>query len=1119
MKTKHLIVLFLSSLYAVILQAQTNVGGTLTSNTSWTLEGSPYNLIAVVGLPNGVTLTIEPGVHVSGDFDLLIKGILIADGTEEAPIQFNDTRLMFQSTNLSYSSMSWLNFNNCGVQLADETEFIQNDPKNSGTLVVTNSIFAENGYARTKGYETIAALIIENSFFSDSEILGYYPRSETITLINCEILNSTIKSDSYNYGIFMNNSFIKNSELIIGCCGANINCITSKVLNSNFSAISDDNNITISNSILVNSPIDLPMSEITVLNSIIQNDFDEFSIRMGKGSIQKTVFVGDNLNNSLYVTGYNGYYYGDVVIGLTTFCNSVDAIIVQNFENISIIGNNFFQTQNYALKNLSSKSISATYNWWGTTNTEEIDDLIYDMYDNINSGIVDYSNFLLTPEVAAPVSTPIALFKSNSSEGVNISWQPNIENDIAGYIIYYNPIDEFSYANAIDVGNQTEYSIPDANFSNKFVVTAYDTEANGTNDWFLGHESWYSLPAQKYFNFAVTSGNIYCESESIEIGVEVFATFQPENSFIIQLSDISGSFNNPIDLLSINTTNSFILEVPVPDTLTAGAPYLVRLKSTQPEVYSENLPVTWFQTPTSTFSLDALQLCGSESILITYTGNASANAFYQWNFDGGNILSGSGQGEYVVNWDTPGNKTISLIVIENSCNSNVYTITLPVYQPISDFVLDDFVCENQSTIIQFTGQASDSATFYWDFNNANVVSGSGPGPYTVKWDDLGEKTVTLYIDDNGCLTAVTSKAINHQPIAAMAISAPEVICFSETATISYDGSASSMATYLWSFDNGTVLNGSGGGPYEIIWASSGLKNITLDVFDNGCPSDTAFYIQVSPKTMSFPICMVTVDALNQNTIIWEQTGNPTFDSVVIYKEGSQTNSYERIGVKNADEICFFVDTLSDARQNASRYRISVIDTCGYETDMSNYHKTLHLTINSGIGGAWNLIWDQYEGFSYSSINIYRGTAGGDLQKIAEQAGNTFTYTDLTPPNGTIFYQVEIVKPDPCFIGFEKSAQNTLTTTRSNIVNSQEVIELLDNVKFYPNPVNKLFSIESYIFGDNVTLSLFTVGGKEMIHMPILDVITSVDFSNYERGVYIVKINDGTKTIQRKVVKL
>ena len=212
-----LFVLFFSSLKSF---SQTNVGGTLTSDTNWTKENSPYTLTSTLGVLSGVTLSIEAGVEIYGDHDLLVKGNIVIQGNETDSVLLKQTRLLFKSTNLSNSTIEYVNFFS-GLQLADEREHNQDNPKNSGTLVVKNSGI-KNGYARTKGYDSNAKLRLENCVLVGSNVKGYYPRSEPIEIISSSISGTTINSDSYNFGIFLRDSDITVTSPLLGL-GSNIN--------------------------------------------------------------------------------------------------------------------------------------------------------------------------------------------------------------------------------------------------------------------------------------------------------------------------------------------------------------------------------------------------------------------------------------------------------------------------------------------------------------------------------------------------------------------------------------------------------------------------------------------------------------------------------------------------------------------------------------------------------------------------------------------------------------------------------------------------------------------------------------------------------------------------------
>lgn len=70
--------------------AQTNVSGVISSNTTWTKGASPYIVTGNLLVNNGVTLTIQPGVVVRFDsaLSMQIDGTLLAQGTSNNEITF-----------------------------------------------------------------------------------------------------------------------------------------------------------------------------------------------------------------------------------------------------------------------------------------------------------------------------------------------------------------------------------------------------------------------------------------------------------------------------------------------------------------------------------------------------------------------------------------------------------------------------------------------------------------------------------------------------------------------------------------------------------------------------------------------------------------------------------------------------------------------------------------------------------------------------------------------------------------------------------------------------------------------------------------------------------------------
>ncbi|REA63728.1 gliding motility-associated C-terminal domain-containing protein [Dyadobacter luteus] len=67
--------------------------------------------------------------------------------------------------------------------------------------------------------------------------------------------------------------------------------------------------------------------------------------------------------------------------------------------------------------------------------------------------------------------------------------------------------------------------------------------------------------------------------------------------------------------------------------------------------------------------------CGfPENITINYSGSIPANSTaysFEWDWDGGKVISGSGRGPYQIAWDTPGPKDVSLVITHTECGETI----------------------------------------------------------------------------------------------------------------------------------------------------------------------------------------------------------------------------------------------------------------------------------------------------------------------------------------------------------------------------------------------------------------------------------------------------------------
>jgi hypothetical protein len=284
---------------------------------------------------------------------------------------------------------------------------------------------------------------------------------------------------------------------------------------------------------------------------------------------------------------------------------------------------------------------------------------------------------------------------------------------------------------------------------------------------------------------------------------------------------------------------------------------------------------------------------------------------------------------------------------------------------------------------------------------------------------------------------------------------------------------------------------------------------------NGCDSIVTLNLSVS-QLPELEICVVGVDSLtNNNRIVWEEPLTTAIDSFYIYKESNVTNVYTQVGSRPYDSLSVWIDPVSNPAMQSYRYKISAIDTCGEETPLSSFHKTTHLTISQGIGGAWNLIWSHYEGINFGSYNIYRGTSTSNMTLLTTIQNNLNSFTDLTPPPGVVYYQIEIINPNTCNPAKSMNYSSSKSNRATNDVN--DINEISNEIiTIYPNPfINDIIiEVSNGIVGEDYIITDFS--GRILTSGIFNTSKQKVDISNFANGVYILQLTD--KNIQKRIIK-
>jgi hypothetical protein len=218
-----------------------------------------------------------------------------------------------------------------------------------------------------------------------------------------------------------------------------VNLYLSKIINCNFNQANDSqpesgNYLNIDRSQINDSRINMPVSTVNInkSNFLYSTAYPySYCVISGNGTIDSSSFTGNGGLTAIERGPVgSGYPYDNNNLYKFTNCTfiafgtdiKINASTNSTFGNgqVSIKYCDFLDTPpNYIVINNSPHDAIATYNWWGTTITSDIDNSIYDFWDDMVDGKVIYTSYL---------SGPINLTTNITEELIsnnNISIYPN----------------------------------------------------------------------------------------------------------------------------------------------------------------------------------------------------------------------------------------------------------------------------------------------------------------------------------------------------------------------------------------------------------------------------------------------------------------------------------------------------------------------------------------------------------------------------------------------------------------------------------------------------------------------------------------------------------------------
>ncbi len=426
------------------------------------------------------------------------------------------------------------------------------------------------------------------------------------------------------------------------------------------------------------------------------------------------------------------------------------------------------------------------------------------------------------------------------------------------------------------------------------------------------------------------------------------------------------------------------------------------------------------------------------------------------------------------------------------------------------------VCEGQPSTFSVAALGSIPIYYQWYFNHS-ILNGEN--------NSILSFTNTNIVQAGSYFCIVTNQGgADTSSIVQLTVNPLPIVNIGNDISLCSGTSASlcpgHFSSYNW--NNGASTD-------SIIVSATGDFCVTVSD-GNGCvnSSDTVHVVLISPYANQ-ELCMVTFDTLSKhNLVIWEKSVNEGIAAYRLYRESGSSGNYIPIATIAFNAISQFLDTIADPQAFSYKYKISIIDTCLNESALSNFYRTMQLTVSANTsGGGYNLIWTDYMtgiGQYADHYTIYRGFSPNLLvpvyNNVLPSGSGITTMVDFATGYPKYYYRIGYSIPNSCTSSLVKDNATTYIQSFSNTVEiSSSGVDLIHQpMEFliFPSVVQNEFTIETSAEGKQYFDIVNSLG--QVIHSLCVEQKGNFDVSFLPAGVYIVRFASNTSAIVKRIVK-
>ena len=522
--------------------------------------------------------------------------------------------------------------------------------------------------------------------------------------------------------------------------------------------------------------------------------------------------------------------------------------------------------------------------------------------------------------------------------------------------------------------------------------------------------------------------------------------------------------------------------------------------------FTTSVPVA----PVAEFSASATTI--AEGAIVNFT-DASSNipTSWNWTFGGGSPANSAAQNPSV-QYDVAGTYSVELTAT-NDGGSDIETKTnyitvLPL--PVADFT-SDVTNINEGQSVQFTDLSSNATSWSWSFSGGNPSSSTAQHP-SASYTTAGTYAVTLTSSNAVGSDAETKTGyitVNNVVVTPVTNFTASTTSVSEGGTVNFtDLSTNEPTSWSWTFAGGSPGTSSAQNP-AVTYNTAGTYDVGL-VATNTAGSDTetkTSYITVNVVGGGGDPVEISFSNFDGGWGIWTDGGGDC--------RRYKGKNYSWSGNSSAD-----IQDNSDVASSFYMTNGEDVHTPGYiQLDVEFYFIAVSMDNSNEDfwlqyydGSSWTTVADYNQGTDFQNnswyttkVSIqessYNFPTGMKLRFMCDASGNSDdVYIDditvtghYTIPNGAV--------------------------KMLSLKNTGKSVPVMTGEEFaiYPNPADNILHI-ALEEGENIDVQIFNTSGQMMLDTKLGGNVDAIDISDFDTGIYIVRVTADDETFTQKFIK-